>query len=386
MRVESVETRVVGARMRNWVFVKITTDEGVVGWGEATTEWKTRSVVGAVQDLAVLVVGQDPFRLEHLWQSMWRHQYWPPGVVVASAISGIDQALHDIKARTLGIPLYELLGGAVRDRIRLYDHLGGGDPDDVYAAPDPGRFADAAVASVEHGYTAIKILPVPVTEPLPTGAMLRHAVRVTEAVRGAVGDDVEVMIDLHGRTSPDAAVLVARALEPLRPWFLEEPVLPDLAGTLPRIAAAGVPLATGERLVGRGQFRALLDQRAVAVIQPDVCHCGGISEMKRIAALAETYGVAVAPHNPLGPIATAYNLHFAASTPNWLIQEQMRNAVPWWDEVVTEPLEVSDGHTALPKGPGLGVEVDEAAAARYPYEAEDQLAAALLHDGSVADW
>jgi galactonate dehydratase len=372
--------------MRNWVFVKITTDEGVVGWGEATTEWKTRSVVGAVQDLAVLVVGQDPFRLEHLWQSMWRHQYWPPGVVVASAISGIDQALHDIKARALGIPLYELLGGAVRDRIRLYDHLGGGDPDDVYAAPDPGRFADAAVASVEHGYTAIKILPVPVTEPLPTGAMLRHAVRVTEAVRGAVGDDVEVMIDLHGRTSPDAAVLVARALEPLRPWFLEEPVLPDLAETLPRIAAAGVPLATGERLVGRGQFRGLLDQRAVAVVQPDVCHCGGISEMKRIAALAETYGVAVAPHNPLGPIATAYNLHFAASTPNWLIQEQMRNAVPWWDEVVTEPLEVSDGHTALPKGPGLGVEVDEAAAARYPYEAEDQRAAALLHDGSVADW
>jgi galactonate dehydratase len=372
--------------MRNWVFVRITTDEGVVGWGEATTEWKTRSVVGAVQDLAVLVVGQDPFRLEHLWQSMWRHQYWPPGVVVASAISGIDQALHDIKARALGIPLYELLGGAVRDRIRLYDHLGGGDPDDVYAAPDPDRFADAAVASVEHGYTAIKMLPVPVTGPLPTGAMLRHAVRVTEAVRGAVGEDVEVMIDLHGRTSPDAAVLLARALEPLRPWFLEEPVLPDLAETLPRIAAAGVPLATGERLVGRGQFRALLDQRAVAVVQPDVCHCGGISEMKRVAALAETYGVAVAPHNPLGPIATAYNLHFAASTPNWLIQEQMRNAAPWWDEVVTVPLEVSGGHTALPEGPGLGVEVDEAAAARYPYEPEDQLAAALLHDGSVADW
>jgi galactonate dehydratase len=386
MRVDSVETVVVGARMRNWVFVKVTTDEGIVGWGEATTEWKTRGVVGAVEDLAVLVVGQDPFRLEHLWQSMWRHQYWPPGVVVASAVSGIDQALHDIKARALGIPLYELLGGAVRDRIRLYDHLGGGDPDDVYAAPDPGRFAEAALESVGQGYSAIKMLPVPVTGPLPTGAMLRHAERVTAAVRNAVGDDVEVMIDLHGRTSPDAAVLVARALAPLRPWFLEEPVQPDQAETLPRIAAAGVPLATGERLVGRAQFRALLDQRAVAVVQPDVCHCGGISEMKRIAALAETYGVAVAPHNPLGPIATAYNLHFAASTPNWLIQEQMRNAVPWWDEVVTEPLVLADGHTMLPVGPGLGIEIDEAAAARHPYEPEDQVAAALLHDGSVADW
>jgi galactonate dehydratase len=386
VRVESVETVVVGARMRNWVFVKLTTDDGIVGWGEATTEWKTRGVVGAVEDLAVLVVGQDPFRLEHLWQSMWRHQYWPPGVVVASAVSGIDQALHDIKARALGIPLYELLGGAVRERIRLYDHLGGGDPDDVYAAPDPGRFAEAALASVEHGYTAIKMLPVPVTGPLPTGAMLRHAERVTSAVREAVGEDVEVMIDLHGRTSADAAVLVARALAPLRPWFLEEPVQPDQAEMLPSVAAAGVPLASGERLVGRGQFRVLLDQRAVAVVQPDVCHCGGISEMKRIAALAETYGVAVAPHNPLGPVATAHNLHFAASTPNWLIQEQMRNAAPWWDEVVSEPLAVADGHTALPEGPGLGIEVDEAAAARYPYVPEDQLAAALLHDGSVADW
>ena len=386
MRIVGVETIVVNARMRNWIFVKVTTDEGIVGWGEATTEWRTRAVVGAVEDLAPLVEGRDPFAIEGLWQSMARHGFWPTGIVDASAQSGIDQALHDVKAKALGVPIYELLGGAVRDRIRLYDHLGGGDPDDVYAAPDPGRFADAAVASVEHGYTAIKILPVPVTEPPPTGAMLRHAVRVTEAVRGAVGDDVEVMIDLHGRTSPDAAVLVARALEPLRPWFLEEPVLPDLAETLPRIAAAGVPLATGERLVGRGQFRGLLDQRAVAVVQPDVCHCGGISEMKRIAALAETYGVAVAPHNPLGPIATAYNLHFAASTPNWLIQEQMRNAAPWWDEVVTVPLEVSGGHTALPEGPGLGVEVDEDAAARYPYEPEDQLAAALLHDGSVADW
>jgi galactonate dehydratase len=386
VRIVAVDTVVVGARMRNWVFVKVSTDEGIVGWGEATTEWKTRGVVGAVQDLAALLVGQDPFRLEHLWQSMWRHQYWPPGVVDASAVSGIDQALHDVKARALGVPLYELLGGAVRERIRIYDHLGGGDPDHVYAAPEPERFAEAAARSVEQGYTAIKLLPLPVTGPLPSGAVLRDAVTVMEAVRDAVGDDVDVMVDLHGRTSPDGAILIARALAPLRPWFIEEPVQPEQAAVLPRIAAAGVPLATGERLVGRAGFHPVLEQRAVAVIQPDVCHCGGLSEMKRIAAMAETYGVTVAPHNPLGPIATAHNLHFAASTPNWLIQEQMRNAAPWWDEVVSPPLEVTDGETGLPEGPGLGVEVDERAAERYPYEPEAQIAAALLHDGSVADW
>jgi galactonate dehydratase len=386
VRIVALDTVVVGARMRNWVFVKVGTDEGLVGWGEATTEWKTRSVVGAVRDLGPLVLGQDPFRLEHLWQSMWRHQYWPPGVVVASAISGIDQALHDIKAQALGVPLYELLGGAVREHIRLYDHLGGGDPSDVYAVPEPRRFAEAALASVAEGYTAIKLLPVPPTDPLPGAAVLRNAVAVLESVREAVGDDVEIMIDLHGRTTADGAIAVARALAPLRPWFLEEPVQPDQAEALPRIAAAGVPLATGERLVGRAQFRRVLEQRAVAVIQPDVCHCGGVSEMKRIAALAETYDVAVAPHNPLGAIATAHNLHFAASTPNWLVQEQMRNAAPWWDEVVTAPVRFQNGEAPLPHGPGLGVAIDEAAAQRFPYEPEDQLAAAVLHDGSVTDW
>jgi len=386
VRIVALDTVVVGARMRNWVFVKVGTDEGLVGWGEATTEWKTRSVVGAVRDLGPLVLGQDPFRLEHLWQSMWRHQYWPPGVVVASAISGIDQALHDIKAQALGVPLYELLGGAVREHIRLYDHLGGGDPSDVYAVPEPRRFAEAALASVAEGYTAIKLLPVPPTDPLPGAAVLRNAVAVLESVREAVGDDVEIMIDLHGRTTADGAIAVARALAPLRPWFLEEPVQPDQAEALPRIAAAGVPLATGERLVGRAQFRRVLEQRAVAVIQPDVCHCGGVSEMKRIAALAETYDVAVAPHNPLGPIATAHNLHFAASTPNWLVQEQMRNAAPWWDEVVTAPMHFQNGEAPLPHGPGLGVAIDEAAAHGFPYEPEDQLAAAVLHDGSVTDW
>ena len=388
MRITEVGTVVVGARMRNWVFVKVVTDEpGLVGWGEATLEWKTRAVVGAIEDLSPLLLGQDPFRIEHLWQSMSRHQFWPPGIIGMSALSGVDQALHDIKAKALGVPVYELLGGAVRDRIRLYDHLGGGDPSAVYGAADPRAFAEAARASVEEGFTAVKVLPLPPLEPLASAAAIRTAEGCLAAVREAVGDDVEVMADLHGRTTAAAAIQVVKALEPYRPWFVEEPVAPGDPRILRQVAdATGVPLATGERLVGRQQFKAVLDARAVAVVQPDVCHCGGLSELKRIAALAETYGVSVAPHNPLGPVATAYNLHFAASTSNWLIQEQMRGAAPWWDEVVTAPITIENGYASVPSGPGLGLAVDERAAARHPYEPEPQIAAATLPDGSVTDW
>lgn len=386
MRITDVSSVVVGARMRNWVFVKVTTDEGIVGWGEATTEWKTRAVVGALDDLRPLLVGEDPFRIEHLWQVMYRTQFWKGGVVEMSALSGVDQALHDVKARALDIPIYDLLGGRVRDRLRLYDHLGGGDPDAVYGRLEPAAAAEAAVRSIEAGFTAVKLLAVPVTEALPSSATLRGAVAVMEAVRAAVGDDVEVMVDLHGRTSPAGAIAVGRALAPTRPWFLEEPIQPENVGALAGIARdQPVALATGERLVGRAAFLAVLETRSVAVLQPDVCHCGGLSEMRRIAALAEPYGVALAPHNPLGPIATAHNLQFAAATPNWLIAEQMRSAVPWAREVVTAELDLSGGEAGLPEGPGLGIAVDERGAARHPYESERQLGARLA-DGSVADW
>jgi galactonate dehydratase len=388
VKITDIETVVVGARLRNWVFVKVSTDDpGLVGWGEATLEWKTHAVSGAVRDLSPLLIGCDPFRIEDLWQTMRRHQFWPPGIVGMSALSGLDQALYDIKAKALGIPVYELLGGRVRDRIRLYDHLGGGDPDAVYGTARPERFAEAAAASVADGFDAIKVLPVPPTGPLADAATIRAGGQALAAIRAEIGEDVEIMVDLHGRTSPAAAIQVIDAMVAHRPWFVEEPVPPGDPGQLRQVAeAVNVPLATGERLVGRHEFQPVLETRAVAVIQPDVCHCGGLSEMRRIAAVAEMYGVSVAPHNPLGPVATAYNLHFAASTPNWLIQEQMRAAAPWWDEVVTRPLEFAAGHAAIPDGPGVGLEVDERAAARHPYEPEEQLAAARLADGSVTDW
>lgn len=385
MKIISVDAVVVGARMRNWVFVKVQTDDGVTGWGEATTEWKTQSVVGAVRDLSPLLLGEDAFRIEHLWQSMHRHQFWKGGLVSMSALSGVDQALHDIKAQSLGVPIYELLGGRVRDEIRLYDHLGGGDPESVYGEMSVAGFAEAARRSVEDGFDAVKILAVPVGPGLPDRSSLRASHQAMSAVREAVGEDVEIMVDFHGRCTPTAALAFTRELRDFRPWFIEEPCPPEFIENLGQVASAGVPVALGERLSGRAEFLRVLRSGHVAVVQPDVCHAGGLSEMRRIAAMAETFGVVVAPHNPLGPIATAHNLHFAASTPNWIIQEQMRNAVPWYDEVVDRPLQIINGRAKIPSGPGLGLRVNEQVAAQYPYVPERQISA-TLSDGSVADW
>jgi len=386
MRIAGVDTVVVNARLRNWVFVKVSTDEGVTGWGEASLEWKTQAVVGAIRDLADIVVGEDPFRIAHLWQAMFRQQFWKGGVVTMSAISGIDQALHDVKAKALGVPLYELLGGRVRDRVRLYDHLGGGDSTAVYDDATEESFAARARESVADGLTALKILAVPVSRPLEGAAALRRAEALMGAVRDAVGPDVDVMVDLHGRTTPAAAIRYGHALAPYDPWFFEEPVQPGNVDALVEVARAlPFPVATGERLVTRWEFRELFEKRACAVAQPDICHCGGVSEVMRISAAAETAFVSMAPHNPLGPIATAVNVHVALATPNFLIQEVMRSDVPWRDDVVDAPLEIVDGHVLPPTRPGIGVEVDEAAAALHPYEPE--IPARVFHDdGSVGDW
>jgi galactonate dehydratase len=385
--VTDVRTVVVGADMRNWVFVKVSTSEpGLVGWGEATLEWKTRAVVGAVDDLAPLVVGQDPTRIGHLWQSMYRHQFFKGGAVTMSALSGIDLALWDLKGKLLGVPVWQLLGGNVRDRVRMYDHLGAGAMDVVYGDATGDGFADAARRSVADGFTALKALVVPVSGPLPSGPELRRAHEVMGALRDAVGDDVDIMVDLHGRTTPAAALAFGRRLAEFRPWFFEEPCQPEDIGAMAEVARGlPFPVATGERLVSRTSFRDLLEARAAAIIQPDVCHVGGITEMVKIASLAETYQVPIAPHNPLGPVATWANLHVDFATPNFLVQEIMRGDVPWRADVVSAVPEIVAGEVALPTAPGLGVEVDESAARRHPYRAEPQIAAALA-DGSVADW
>lgn len=388
LTIVGVETLVVNARLRNWVFVKVVTSEpGLYGWGEATLEWKTRAVQGAVQDLASLIIGADPLRVEHLWQVLYRQQFFKGGAVTLSAISGIDQALHDIAGKVRGVPVFELLGGRVRDHVRFYDHLGGGDPDAVYTVDaDAGLFGELAARSVAAGFDAIKVLAVPVTEMLGSAPGVRLAVARLAAVRDAVGPDVDVMVDLHGRTTPAMAIRYARALEPHDPWFLEEPCQPENVDAMAQVArATPIPIATGERIYTRYGFRPLLEKGACAVIQPDVCHCGGLSELKKIAAMAETYYVSVAPHNPLGPVATMANVHFAFSTPNFLIQEVMRADVPWRDEVVDGGVTITSGKALPPTRPGLGIEINERAAAAHPYRPEEEIRA-FHPDGAVADW
>ncbi|MDO9398525.1 MAG: galactonate dehydratase [Herbiconiux sp.] len=387
MRIVSVETVTVNATLRNWVFVKVTTDhDGLVGWGEATLEWKARAVAGAVADLAEIVVGQDPRRIEYLWQAMYRDHFFKGGAVTMSALSGIDQALWDINARLLDVPAYQLLGGAVRDRLRMYDHLGGGDSSVVYGPASVEGFAQAARQAVADGFTALKILAVPSGNGLPSGPDVRGAAALMEAVRDAVGPDVDIMVDLHGRTTAAAAIAFGHALAPFDPWFFEEPCAPGNPEDLVRVAEAlPFPIATGERLLSLPEFREHLRLGAAAVLQPDICHVGGPTGLKKIAALAESHGIPLAPHNPLGPIATAVNQHVAFATPGVVIQEVMRSDVPWREEVVSGSFPIVGGSIGLPPGPGWGITVDEEAAAEHPYRPEVQITT-RDRDGSVADW
>ena len=390
MKITGIETRIVNAEMRNWVFVKVLTDDpGLFGWGEATLEWKTRAVAGAVQDLEPLLLGRDPRDIEQAVRVMKKQSFWRLGVIGMSAVSGIEMALWDILGKHLGVPVWRLLGGKVRDRVRVYTHLGLGDMRAVYETMDEAPLVERAHEVVAKGYRAFKAVFIPYTHyhaPLPEADKVA---RMMQALRQAVGPEVEVMVDFHGRPAGVAAALAyIEALAPGRPMFVEEPLPPGETAALKAVAArSSVPLATGERLVDRAEFQELLAAQAVSIIQPDICHCGGLLEAKKIAAMAEAVSVGVAPHNPLGPIAGAAALHFAVSTPNHLIQEEMVGAVPWYFEVVKGPIRMVDGCWQVPDAPGLGVEVDEAVAARHPYRPEVMHTTnAVLSDGTIVDW
>jgi galactonate dehydratase len=308
-----------------------------------------------------------------------------------SAISGIEQALWDIRGKVLGVPVYELLGGLVRDKVRMYTHLGGGEMKAVYESQyssEPEVFVDRALEVKARGYSAIKVLITPPTEALNPIAAYRYAERMMAALREGLGEEMDIMVDFHGRQFPANAIEFCRVLAPFRPYFIEEPVPPENVDALVEVRRASpVPIATGERLVSRFAFRELFEKQACHIVQPDLCHCGGLWEAKKIAAMAETYFMGVAPHNPLGPVANAAALHFALSTPNFLIQEDMLSDVPWRWDVVHSSLETKDGYWLPTSAPGLGIEVDEAAAAQHPFEQEIlHPLTARAHDGAILDW
>jgi galactonate dehydratase len=392
MKITAVKAIVCHARMRNWIFVKVETDQpGLFGWGEATLEWHTRAVVGALEDLATLVVGEDPRRIEHLWQMMFRQHFWHgSGIVRSTAMSGIDIALWDIAGKILSVPCHQLWGGSVRDYIRLYCHLGGGRMEDFYETDvaNADRFADLARQAVEHGYTAFKSMAVPSTMALEGIAPIRAAATAVERMRTAVGVNIDIMVDCHARPSPAMGMQFAKTLEPYGLYFLEEPCWPENIADLARInAAVSTPIATGERLTHLSQFRDLFAARGCEVAQPDITHCGGLSAARKIGALAEAHRIALAPHNPQGPISTAAAFEFGFAQPDFIICETVSEDVEWRNEVVIDSHPVSKvGRTVRPATrPGLGVEVNELAVAKHPFE-QEHLQRVFHADGSVGDW
>jgi len=392
MKITAVKPIVCNARMRNWIFVKLETDQpGLVGWGEATLEWHTRSVVGAIEDLATLIVGEDPTRIEHLWQMMFRQHFWHgSGIVRSTAISGIDIALWDLAGKILGVPCHRLWGGSVRDHIRLYCHLGGGRMEDFYETDvaNADRFADLARHAVERGYTAFKSMAVPPTAALEGIAPIRAAATVVERMRAAVGENIDIMVDCHARPSPAMGMQFAKALEQYGLYFLEEPCWPENIEDLARInAAVSTPIATGERLTHLSQFRDLFAARGCEVSQLDITHCGGLSAARKIGALAEAHRIAVAPHNPQGPISTAAAFEFGLAQPDFIICETVSEDVEWRYDVVVDSHPVNKvGRTVRPAAsPGLGIEVNESAIAKHPFE-QELLQRAFYADGSVGDW
>ncbi|GAA1370912.1 galactonate dehydratase [Catellatospora chokoriensis] len=381
MKIDRIETFLVAPR---WLFCRVQTDDGLVGWGEPVVEGRAEVVRAAVDTLAELLIGEDPLRVEHHWQVMTKGGFYRGGPVLSSAVAGLDQALWDIAGQAYGAPVHALLGGPVRDRVRIYAWIGGDDPTEI---------GEQAAAQAAAGMTAVKMNASGRLSPIPTSAEVDAVVSRVAAARDALGEHRDIAVDFHGRAGAAAVRRILPEIAPLRPFFAEEPVLPDLAHRLSDIVTCSpVPIATGERLYGRAEFLAPL-QAGVAVVQPDLSHAGGISEVRRIASLAETYGAVLAPHCPLGPISLAASLQVALATPNFLIQEQSigihyNQGSELLDYLVDPaPFAFVDGHINRLDAPGLGITVDEAAVRRADATGHAWRNPVWRHDdGSFAEW
>lgn len=382
MKITAIETFLVAPR---WLFCRVATDEGLVGWGEPVVEGRAESVRAAVGELAPLLLGSDPLPVEAHWQRLTKGGFYRGGPVLSSAAAGLDQALWDIAGKARGVPVHELLGGPVRDRVRVYAWVGGDEADEI---------ADAVAREVDAGLTAVKINLCGVLPRLATPGALVDMVDRAAAAREVLGDDRDLALDLHGRIGLADCRRLLPELAPLYPVFAEEPLLPEHGHLLAQVVeCSSVPVATGERLFSRADFLPAF-QAGVAVAQPDLSHAGGITEVRRIAAVGELWDVQLAPHCPLGPIALAASLQVDFCTPNVLIQEQSLDLQhPPEDDYVarylvdTSPFRLVDGRVLRPTGPGLGIEVDEAAVRRADETGHAWRNPVWRHDdGSFAEW
>ena len=381
MKVTSLELFKVPPR---WLFLKVSTDEGIAGWGEPIVEGRAETVRAAVEEMSGYLIGRDPFRIEDHFQVLYRG-FYRGGPILTSALSGIEQALWDIKGRALSVPVYELLGGAARDRVRVYNWIGGDRPADV---------AEAARAQINAGFTAVKMNATEELHYIDSHVKIEAAAARLATVREAGGADLGIGVDFHGRVHKSMAKALARELEPYNPMFIEEPVLPENHEALREIVRhTTTPIAMGERMYTRWGFKGLLTDGYVDIVQPDLSHAGGILEARKIAAMAEAFDVAVAPHSPLGPINLAASLQLDACTPNVFIQEQSLGIHYNQESDLLDYLKdpsifaYEEGYVSIPEGPGLGIEVDEEKVREAAKAGHDWKNPVWRNaDGTVAEW
>jgi galactonate dehydratase len=382
MNIQSYELYQVPPR---WLFLKIVTDEGLVGWGEPIVEGRAETVKACVKELMEYLIGKDAMRIEDHWMMLYRSGFYRGGPILMSAIAGIDQALWDIKGKFFNAPVYQLLGGACRDKMRVYSWVGGDRPSDV---------AMAAKKAQEAGFTAIKMNGTEELQYVDSYEKIDQTIARIAAVRDACGPHIGIGVDFHGRVHKPMAKILAKELEPFRPMFIEEPVLSENNEALRELAKhTSIPIATGERMFSRWDFKALLADGYVDIIQPDLSHAGGITECKKIAAMAEAYDVALAPHCPLGPIALAACLQVDATAHNAFIQEQSLgihyNQTSDLLDYITDAsiFNYKDGFVSIPQGPGLGIEINEEYVKKMAEVGHNWRNPVWRHeDGSIAEW
>ncbi|MFC1941829.1 galactonate dehydratase [Chloroflexota bacterium] len=364
MKITAIKTFLCNADWRNWLFVKVETDEGIHGWGEGNVDGYDFASEAAIHTMSEYFIGKDPRDIELHWNTIYLESVYRPSFIIVSALAGIEMALWDILGKSLNVPVYRLLGGMVRSKIPAYDNGW------FRGATSPEDFAKAASDAVALGFKHLKWDPFGTSDLFPEPEEIARAKKYIKAVREAVGDDVHLLIECHGRFSPDKAIQIAREIEEYKPYFFEEPVPPDNIDALVRVASSiNIPVATGERICTHWGAREILEKNGAAVLQPDIIHIGGILETKKLAAMAQAYYIPIAPHNAFGPVLCAASIHVDASTPNFLIQEFFYPDKPIYDEILKEPFFFPvDGFFNLPDRPGLGVDFDEKALSKRPFE------------------
>lgn len=361
----------------NWTFVKLYTDSGLTGVGEASLERNDEVVVKALETFRDFLVGQDPFQIEYIWNALYKQTFKYGQLIILTALSGIEQALWDIKGKALGVPVYELLGGKLRDKARAYANAWAFQKviTSMTAEDTPDSIAENALKMVDKGFTAMKWDPFREGGQVIQRSEEEFALACVKAVREAVGPSVDILIECHGRFNMHSAIRIAHKLEPYDPFFYEEPIPPDNLDALAALQRSiNLPIATGERLYTRWEFRPLFEKNAAQIIQPDICNVGGIWELRKIAAMAEAYYVSVQPHNSNGPVQTIASLHLDASIPNFVFQELFYPYLDMYNEILTEPIIYKDGYLEIPTSPGLGTDIREDVIRKHPPKKQPPMA------------